>query len=39
MHNNRVDLFQPLLLEQISDTITTLGKNLEMNIVSHDHHP
>jgi hypothetical protein len=25
-----IDLFQTLLLEQINDPITTLGKNLEM---------
>lgn len=30
-------LFQALLLEQINDSITTLGKNLEMQIVSSYH--
>jgi hypothetical protein len=34
-----LDLLQALLLEQISDSITTLEKNLEMQIVSSDHHP
>ena len=34
-----IDLFQTLLLEQINDPITTLGKNLEMQIFHNDHHP
>ena len=34
-----LDLFQALLLEQTNDSITTPGKNLEMWIVSYDHHP
>jgi hypothetical protein len=29
-HNNSADLFQALLLEQINDSVTTLGKNLGM---------
>ena len=33
------DLSQALLLEQIKDSIITLEKNLEMPIVSSDHHP
>jgi hypothetical protein len=34
-----LDLFQALLLGQINDSITTLEKNLEMEIVSCDHYP
>ena len=30
-------LFQALLLEQINDSLTTLDKNLETQIVSSDH--
>ena len=32
-----LDLSQALLLEQINESITTLEKNLEMQIVSNDH--
>ena len=31
-----LDLWQALLLEQINDSITTLGKRLEMWIVSNE---
>jgi hypothetical protein len=31
-----LELFQALLLEQINDSITTLGKRLEMWIVSNE---
>lgn len=34
-----LDLFQALLLEQINDSSTTHGKNLEIQIVSNDHRP
>ena len=34
-----LDLFQEWKLEQISDSITTLGKNLETKIISNDNHP
>jgi hypothetical protein len=34
-----LDLFQALLLGQINDSITTLGKDLEIQIISNDHHP
>jgi hypothetical protein len=34
-----LDLFQALLLAQINESITTSEKNLEMWIVSNDHHP
>jgi hypothetical protein len=34
-----LDIFQALPMEQIHDSITTLGKNLEMLIISNGHHP
>jgi hypothetical protein len=34
----QLDLFQALLVEQINDSITTLEKNLEMEIVNNDYH-
>lgn len=33
------DIFQVLVVEQINDSITTLGNNLEMKIFSSDHYP
>jgi hypothetical protein len=39
-HNNSAwSLFSGIVLEQISDLITILGKNLEVWTVSNDHHP
>jgi hypothetical protein len=34
-----LDLFQALLLEQINDSVSILGRNSEMQIVSSHPHP
>jgi hypothetical protein len=38
-HNNSVWSLSGIAVGAHYDSVTTLGKNLEMYIVSHDHHP